>query len=76
MNTTTMMPRAVACERDADLQRLGCSGIAPETLAEIPDPERIFPCAEFLARLEDAWQAANGESARARARCSPCSSRR
>ena len=66
MNTTTMMPRETACDWGADHQRLGCSGIAPEILAEIPDSERIIPCADLLARLEDAWQAAGGDSVKAR----------
>jgi [protein-PII] uridylyltransferase len=66
MDMTTMMPRAAAREWDAEPQRLGCSGVAPETLVKIPNPERIIRCADFLARLEDAWQAAGGESAKAR----------
>ncbi len=67
MDTTTMTPRAADyCEWDPDHKRLGASGVAPEVLAVIPDPEQIVSSAALLERLEEVWRAAEGEASRAR----------
>ena len=66
MDTKTMQSVAMACDWDADQARLGCSGIAPEFLAAIPDPEQIIRCDAMVARLEEIWQEANGDAAKAR----------
>ena len=52
MDTKTMQSAAGICDWDGDQARLGCSGIAPEFLAAIPDPEQIVRCDEMVARLE------------------------
>ncbi|WP_337996411.1 [protein-PII] uridylyltransferase [Oleispirillum naphthae] len=66
MDTKTMQSVAMACDWDADQARLGCSGIAPEFLAAIPDPEQIIRCDAMVARLEEIWQEAGGDAAKAR----------
>ncbi|MBN2752489.1 MAG: [protein-PII] uridylyltransferase [Rhodospirillaceae bacterium] len=61
-----MRPGTVACDWGADQARLGCSGIAPEFLAEIPNPEQIIRCDEMVERLESLWLASGGDAVKAR----------
>ena len=67
MDTKTMTPReAMYCDWDPDHKRLGCSGVAPEVLAVIPDPEQIVSSTDVVARLEEIWAAADGDAGKAR----------
>ena len=58
MHDSEMRARETVRDWDVDQRSLGSSGCPPETLALIPNPDRIIRCEDLLAELEGAWQAA------------------
>jgi len=61
-----MVPRKIVCEITDDVQALGCSGVAPEYLAEIPNPEQIVSCPYVISRLDEIWNASDCDKDKAR----------
>jgi len=66
MHDSEMRARETVRDWDVDQRSLGSSGCPPETLALIPNPDRIIRCEDLLAELEAAWQAAGGVAPKAR----------
>jgi [protein-PII] uridylyltransferase len=66
MSAKVMSSRRIVPDAAEDGQVLGCSGVAPEYLADIADSERIMCCLTLVGRLEEVWLQAEGNADKAR----------
>jgi len=66
MNVKTLSPRVCGCDITPDAQTLGCSGIAPEQLASLREPNKILNCEAVISELDKIWNDAGGSADKAR----------